>query len=182
MSHIQSAPLTPTLPLTTRLLRQYATAITTALFAVIAVTGILMFFHLQERLVKSAHEWLGLIFVAGAAFHVARNWSAFANLVTKRRSLAIFIVVMAITGGFIASASGTGGEGNPMARVVKAVERAPLSAVAPVLGQPADQMIERLRSAGYPVSGPDDSLAEIAAAGQTRLPNLLRVILDEKPR
>lgn len=179
MSHIQPAP-TPTLPLSTRLLRQYATAIATGLFVVIALTGILLFFHLQERLVKSAHEWLGLVFVAAAVFHVVRNWSAFASLLTKTRTLLIFLVVLIATGAFIVSAANApGGRGNPMARVVNAVERAPLSAVAPVLGQPTEQMIERLRSAGYTVSGSDESLSHIAAAKGAKLPELLRVIMAE---
>ncbi|MDR3438645.1 DUF4405 domain-containing protein [Telmatospirillum sp.] len=177
MSYVQPIRSERTIPLTTRLLRQYATAIATPLFVIVAVTGVLLFFHLQEQLVKSAHEWLGLAFVLSAAVHVLRNWSAFAGLLTKMRTVSIFVMVMAISGVFFVSAGAPGEGRNPRALVMGAVERAPLSAVAPILGQSADQMIEQLRSAGFAVSGPDDSLAKIGAAGNVRLPELLRVVL-----
>lgn len=182
MSHIQTLSPTPDIPLSTRLLRHYATAFATALFAVIAVSGVMMFFHLQDGFVKSAHEWLGLVFVVAAAFHVVRNWGPFVTLMKKTRTLAIVAVTLAIAGIFIASAGNAGGGGNPMIRIAHAVERAPLSAVAPVLGQPADQMIARLQSAGFDVSGPDDSLAAIETAAGVKLPELLRVILPDASR
>ncbi|MBL0150870.1 MAG: hypothetical protein IPP87_20220 [Ideonella sp.] len=43
-----------------------------------AITGLLMFFHLDSGLNKTAHEWLGwLMVVAGVAAHAFANWLAF---------------------------------------------------------------------------------------------------------
>ena len=55
--------------------REWATPLTIGLFILMAVTGILMFFHLDSRLNKLAHEWLGWLFVVGVVAHAAANWT-----------------------------------------------------------------------------------------------------------
>ena len=57
--------------------RDWATPITIGAFAVMSVTGLLMFFHLDIGLNKLAHEWLGWLMVAGVAAHAIANWGAF---------------------------------------------------------------------------------------------------------
>ena len=45
-----------------------------ATFAVTAVTGVLMFFHLARASIVVAHEWIGLAFLGLIGWHMARNW------------------------------------------------------------------------------------------------------------
>lgn len=58
-------------------LRNWATPLVIAAFAMMAVTGTLMFFHAAPGLSKVLHEWAGWIFLAGAGAHLALNWRAF---------------------------------------------------------------------------------------------------------
>jgi hypothetical protein len=173
-------PITIAPKTSTILLRQYATPATAALFAVIAITGVLMFFHIQKPVVRAAHEWLGLVFVVIAAFHVVRNWGGFANIMKKSRSQAIVAVVAIVTGVFVvANVGGGSGQGNPMERLVQTLGKAPISALAPALGLPADAMIARLRAAGITVSDANQSLADVASAQNVGLRRLLPIVLSD---
>ena len=130
-------------------LRRHATAATAAVFVVVGLSGVLMFFHLGEAQVKELHEWLGLGFVAFAALHVWRNGAAFARLVTRPATHVALGVASLAAAGFMLAADGDGG-GNPMGRFVRLAEQAPLSALAPVLGV-SEEMRQVARDSGQPM-------------------------------
>jgi cytochrome b561 len=52
-----------------KIAREWATPLTIGSFGLMATTGILMFFHLDSGLNKTAHEWLGWVMVAVVAAH-----------------------------------------------------------------------------------------------------------------
>ncbi len=129
--------------------REWATPLTIGVFALMAVTGVLMFFHLDSGLNKPAHEWLGWVMIAGAAAHVAANWLAFKRYflssVKARAIVAGFVVVLAAS--FVSPPGGVKGMSPPV-MAMKAVTRAPISAVAPLAGKPVDRLLGDLAKAG----------------------------------
>ena len=70
-----------------------------ATFAVTAVTGVLMFFHLARGSVLVAHEWIGLAFVGLAGWHMVRNWPGLRAYC--RRSLFVGSVFLALAIGIV---------------------------------------------------------------------------------
>jgi len=69
-------------------LKKYITAISAALFLVMAVSGLAMFFHVGEDLVKEMHQWLAVAFVAAVALHAYRNWGAMMTSVRRKTIVA----------------------------------------------------------------------------------------------
>ena len=134
--------------------RDWATPLTIGSFGLMAVTGILMFFHLDSGLNKTAHEWLGWLMVAGVAAHAVANWNAFKrHFVVGRMGQRILAVsALVIAGSFLSFSNGGREGGAPPALALKAVMKAPLSSVAPLSGKPVDQLIGELRSAGVQVA------------------------------
>ncbi|PRY97839.1 uncharacterized protein DUF4405 [Marinilabilia salmonicolor] len=59
-----------------KLNRNYVTPFISIVFLVVAITGLLMFFHLFDGYTEVVHEFLGLFFVIFAVFHVIINWKA----------------------------------------------------------------------------------------------------------
>ncbi|OAN64477.1 hypothetical protein [Magnetospirillum moscoviense] len=64
-------------------LNLYSTPITVALFAVAVVTGVPIFFHIGDRFLKGAHEWLSLAFVAPAVTGSGRGGNPMMALAGK---------------------------------------------------------------------------------------------------
>jgi hypothetical protein len=142
--------------------REWVTPLTIGAFGLMAVTGVLMFFHSDTGLNKLAHEWLGFIFVAGVALHAAVNWGAFkrhlASSVKGRAVIALFAVALAAS---FAQLGGKAG-GPPPVLAMKAITQAPLSSVAPLTGHPVEILVARLNGAGFALSGPQASIASVA--------------------
>lgn len=157
-------------------LHRYATAATAVLFAIAAGTGALMFFHVGGYTLTGLHEWLGMLFVAAALLHVVRNRVAFAKVVRARRTRALFGLAFIVSAGFIGAAQSQEGT-NPLLALVRATETAPISAVAPVLDMPVEELIARLEMAGVRVEGPEQSLTQVAAAQGTDTRRLFAVVL-----
>ena len=143
---------------------KYATALTTALFAVIAFSGVALFFHFKVPLVKSMHEWLGLALVAAAALHIWRNWGAMKGYFSRQTIYAPMALVLLIGGGFMASAASSPRSGDPSRQIVAAVASAPLAQVAPLFQQDADKVVSQLREKGFTVASTQQSLTDIGAA------------------
>ena len=73
------------------------TPLTAAVFLVIGVSGLMIFFGIQEGLVKELHEWLGVGFVVVAVLHLAKNWRPFTLMLRRPAMLGSSAAVAAIT-------------------------------------------------------------------------------------
>jgi hypothetical protein len=142
--------------------REWATPVTIGGFALMAVTGVLMFFHQDTGLNKLAHEWLGFVFVIGVALHAVVNWGAFKRYFVSsaagRAVIAGFAALLLAS--FIPLAGGKGAP--PPVLAMNAVVQAPLAAVAPLTGRPVETLVAQLRRAGFAVSGADAAIASVA--------------------
>lgn len=159
-------------------LATYATALTTAIFFVVGITGVLVFFHIGDKYLMGAHEWLGMAFLLAAGLHVARHAKAFVNLMKQKRTWALSAASALALGGFMLSASlaPTGG-GNPMKAMVDVTAKAPLASLAPMLGVEPDQLVLRLEAGGVEVASLSQPLEEIARSQGKPLPMLYGLIL-----
>ncbi|MBB4197905.1 hypothetical protein CCR94_19030 [Rhodoblastus sphagnicola] len=142
--------------------REWATPVTIGAFVLMAVTGVLMFFHSETGLNKLAHEWLGFVFVLGVALHAIVNWGAFKRYFVSSAAGRAVIALFAVA--LVASFAPLGGKagGPPPILAMNAVLKAPLSTVAPLAGRPVEAIVAQLNGAGFAVSGPEASLASVA--------------------
>jgi hypothetical protein len=145
---------------------KYATALTTALFAIIALSGVAMFFHLKGQLVHSMHEWLGLALVAVASLHIWRNWKAMKGYFYRKTVFAPLALVLLIGGGFVYSAASAPKSSDPARQIAAAISRAPLTQIAPMVRQDAEAIANHLRDKGFIVSSTRQSLADIGATNR----------------
>lgn len=69
--------------------RPLATGATALTFAVVATTGVMLFFRLFDAKVKELHEILGLVFAAAAPAHLSLHWKSMRTYFPKRSFLAL---------------------------------------------------------------------------------------------
>ncbi|NLT67317.1 MAG: DUF4405 domain-containing protein [Acidobacteria bacterium] len=81
--------------------RNYVTPLTFVLFLVLAITGILMFFHLFDGYTEVVHELMGLGFVVVATAHTILNWKALRRHFRKRVFAFTTVVVLLLSIGFV---------------------------------------------------------------------------------
>lgn len=162
--------------------REWATPLTIGSFGLMAVTGVLMFFHLDSGLNKVAHEWLGWVMVAGVAAHAAANWLAFKRYFlgsgTGRAILAASALVIA--GSFAPVGGGGEGGGSPPQLAIRAVTQAPLAQVAPLTGRSPEQLLADLAAAGIALSGTDQSVASVTGTDRERTGQALGVMFGKR--
>lgn len=129
-----------------KLQRDWITPITMGAFALLAVTGVLMFFHLDSGLNETAHQWLSWVLIGGVALHAAVNWPGLRRHLAGwrgRAALGLFAVLLA------ASFVPLGGSGEPpFVPPLRALADAPLPVLAQVAKATPEQLRQRLRSAG----------------------------------
>jgi hypothetical protein len=142
-------------------LREWATPLTIGAFAVMSVTGVLMFFHLDTALNKTVHQWAGWVMVAGVMAHVMVNWAAFKRylLASPLGRTLIALGILALAASFVPFGGPKGPSPGGMA--LRAVVRAPLAVVAPLAGRPAPEIIEELARAGIALPNADASIASV---------------------
>ncbi|WP_428026775.1 DUF4405 domain-containing protein [Arcobacter sp.] len=104
--------------------RTLATSLTTTIFLVIGISGIMMFFHFFSNEVKSLHEYLGLVFVGAVFLHVFYNFKAMKNYFTKRVFIGTLLFTVILSGGFILQSSTE--KDNPKGKIIQSVLKAPL--------------------------------------------------------
>lgn len=160
-------------------LRSWATPVTIGSFLLIAVTGVLMFFHLNTGLNKAAHEWLGWFLLVGVGAHLWLNWRAFSIYFNRRGALAII-------GGFAAVllasfAPISGGEAElPIRQMIENLTQAPLESVAVVAGKTPDAVLAGLL-ATYPQASVQQSISDLTSGDTEQSVALLAQVFAVQP-
>lgn len=147
-----------------KLHREWVTPVVGGAFVLLAVTGVLMFFHLDTGLNKLAHEWLGWVLVAAVGLHLTLNARPLVNVLKKPRGqvlAGLFVAVLAAS--FLPFGQEGGGKASFMA-VTSALARAPLPVVAQVAGISEPELAARLAAAGYPASETTASVSALVGA------------------
>jgi len=142
--------------------KKYITAISAALFLVVAVSGLAMFFHVGEDLVKEMHQWLAVIFVAAIGLHIFRNWGGMMTYVRRRTIMAPVALAALAAAAFIVPAALSGGE-DPRHILMQSLQEAKLADLGRVLDVPADSLVARLEKEGFTVGSTEQRLSEIAS-------------------
>lgn len=141
--------------------RPWITPVVIGAFFLSAVTGVLMFFHLDSGLNKTAHEWLSWAMVIGVSLHVLLNMPAFKRYFTQttgRVVIGLFAAVLALS--FI-PAGGEGGSEPGFAPPVRALAKAPISVLAQVAGTTTEDVKAGLQAQGFTVSSDQQSVADL---------------------
>lgn len=162
--------------------REWATPATIGAFALMAVTGVLMFFHLDTGLNKAAHEWFGWAMVAAVAAHGAANWLAFKRYLTGSRKAQVLIGVFVLVLGASFFVQGGGEGASPPVLAMQAVGRAPLRQVAPLAGKSFEQAQAELKAAGITVRDGDQSLHDATGGQRGELGRAVRVLFGAPAR
>jgi len=160
-----------------RLSREWATPLTIGVFAIISVTGILMFFHLNTGLNKVVHEWAGLVMIGGVALHVAVNWRPFLHYffsgVLGRSIIGLGVIVLALS---FLPLGGSRGGASPPVLAMDAITKAPIAAVAPLTGKTVTQVMEDLAKAGITLASADASIDSVAGGNRAVLGRAMGVL------
>ena len=76
--------------------KKWATPLTIGSSFLMAVTGLLMFYHVKLGAIKVAHEWGGWAMIVAAIFHVLGNLKPFLNYFKQKLAL-FFIGLFVVT-------------------------------------------------------------------------------------
>ncbi|EME69647.1 hypothetical protein H261_12506 [Paramagnetospirillum caucaseum] len=161
-------------------LRRYATPGTAILSVVVGITGVILFFHLAKGPVEAIHEWLGMAFAAVAVLHVVRHRGSFAQMLRQRHMQVLAGVTVLGIAAFVALVPPKP-PGNPLIRLARAAERAPIAQLAPVIGSSTDEVLARLKRAGI-TAEPGDTVATLASVHHRQPGELFASILPPPSR
>lgn len=131
-----------------RSLRSWATPLVAGAFGLMAVSGVLMFFHVNTDLSKGLHEWAGFVLLAGAGAHLVQNWRAFATYFRRPLALGIMGLGFAVTVASLVPLESSG-EPDAFRTVLAHVGEAPVPVLASLAGQSVDQVKAVLTAAGF---------------------------------
>ena len=124
------------------------TPLTLGAFLLSAVTGVLLFFHLDSGANKLVHEWLSWLLLLGAALHITIHAGAIKSYLQSKPGLLIVaacLVLLALS--FLPLSPGAGKP--PFARPITALANAPLATLATVANITPDELNTRLKAAGF---------------------------------
>ena len=153
--------------------RAVITPITTALFTLVSLTGLLMFGHGEHHAIKGMHVFMGVLFVPSALVHLALNWRCFVSYLRKPATIVLGVCTsVLIVFLLIGRNAGQAGELPPL-DVLRLLETAPLAHVVPLVGMEAEQAAEVLRGRGLSVVNVEQTIGDIARTNGRPVPEIL---------
>lgn len=154
-------------------LRDIATSVTTLVFIVVGVSGVMLYFKIFNGQVKELHEILGLAFVVAAFFHVFVNWKAMKNYFGKKVFITSCLVVAIISGIFVSQSLNRGND--PKGMVLRSIITAPIQSSLSVLNIDYETAINKLKDSN--MQGLDKkTIGEIAKANSSSPFKIIAII------
>ena len=77
-------------------LRIIGTSAAIITFALVALSGVGLFFRIRAGLIKTAHEWIGLAMVIATFVHIVANWRGFLGYFKGAKAAAIILPVLIV--------------------------------------------------------------------------------------
>jgi hypothetical protein len=161
------------------ILTRWATPLTLGLFAVSAVSGVALFFHVGQGVFHEMHEWLSMVLLLPFLLHMVRNWTPLLNYMKRSALWAPLGLSLVAAAAFAAPAVLQGGGGGGPMAAAQLMMRAPLADVAPLFKTDPDGLRAALAARGYKVAA-GDSLERLAAEAHAS-PFALIAALAPKP-
>jgi hypothetical protein len=158
-------------------LRKWSTPVIISSGLFVAVSGVLMYFGIKNPL-EHAHELIGLLFAVGIILHVINHWKPFKNYFTQRFAVSIVGSIAIIASALILVSANQGG-GNLMMNIIHTVAGSPLTEVAPLLDQTTEMVINKFSLAGFTVSGPDETINDIALNNKVEKKAVMHVLFKK---
>lgn len=162
--------------------RDWVTPLTIGAFTLMGTTGVLMFFHLDNSLQKTAHEWLGWLMIGAVVLHVSTSWASFKRYfqAAHRGKWLVGGFVLAVAATFFISLpggeGGEGGGGQPPALAINAIRQARIADVAPLFGRTPDDARAALAAGGIVLAGNDSTLADAVGGDRGKMGQALRLL------
>ncbi len=158
--------------------REWATPLTAGSFIVLAVTGLLMFFHLDRGLNHLAHEWLGWLLVLGVICHVTANSLGFKKHISGSRGKAVIVAFsLILVFSFIQPEERKRPPG--WAQPVKALAFMPLKELAVVAKMSVEEVRERLTEDGLSPMSDEQSIKDLVGHNLRRQVGALNAIFPD---
>jgi hypothetical protein len=159
--------------------KKWVTPLVTGSFLLVAITGILMFFHIDTGLNKVAHEWLGLIMVLGAMLHIIVNIKGFNQMFGNtmgKTIVGVFILVLGL------SFLNLGGEGSekPFMTSVEVLAKASVTDLAQVSHTDKQVLLDRLKAKGVVISDDTKSIKDVVGNDMHKQMEVLNDILKDQ--
>ena len=161
--------------------RPWITPVVIGAFFLSAVTGVLMFFHLDSGLNKAAHEWLSWAMLIGVALHVLLNLPAFKRYFSQTAGkvvIGLFVLILALS--FI-PLGGSGAKEPGFAPPVRALAQAPISVLAQVAGRSSEDVTAQLQAAGFTVTSDQQSVADLVGGDLRAQIEAMKRVLSASP-
>lgn len=159
--------------------RNILSALLTVMFAVVSITGVMMFFKIRILSSETLHIWLGFAFVTISCLHLLKNWNGFLSYFKKRSTLLSilfgFLVILAFVIPPLVSPLEKGV--NPKGAVIGAMMSAPLSKVAVFVDLDEEMMVKVLADKQI-VASSKQSVSEIAKANGKTNDEILNIVFS----
>ncbi len=162
-----------------RLPRRFVTPVTGVLSLVIGVSGVMLFFHVGEGLVKGVHEWLGMAFAVAMLVHLAMNWKAFKHHFRKPAAWFGTTIVSAISVMFLVASLSSEPHANPTRSILQGIETAEVYDLAPVFKLSQSELTQRFGQAGVEIETGHESLRELAGKSGVDTRRLIAVLVSK---
>lgn len=157
------------------------TPLTLGAFLLSAVTGVLLFFHLDSGANKLVHEWLSWLLLLGAALHITIHAGAIkCYLQSKPGLLIVSACLLLLALSFLPISSGAGKP--PFARPITALANAPLATLAEVANITPEELNARLSRAGLTPSPEAKTLRDMVGNGLGQQMQVLDQLLTDEGR
>ena len=158
--------------------RKWITPLVIGAFTLSAVTGVLMFFHLDVAWNKLAHEWLSWALVVGVVLHVLTSLTTFKkyfSLPISRAVMGVFALVLITS--FVVPKPPS--EGPSHAVPIRALASTPLSTLAVVTHVTPEQLRERLQGQGHTVTSDQQTIQDLVGSDLKAQVRLMRRVMTQ---
>ena len=159
--------------------RNVLSALLMVMFAIVSITGIMMYFKIRVLSSETLHIWLGFAFVVISCLHLLKNWNGFLSYFKKCSTVlsllfgCVVILAFVLPPLVIPQEKGV----NPKGKIIGAMMNAPLSKVAAFVDLDDEMMIKMLAQKQILASS-KQSVLEIAKASGKTNDEILNIVFN----
>lgn len=153
--------------------RKWVTPLMAGGFLLIAVTGVVLFFHVSTSFAKWSHEWLGMALIAVAVAHLFMNWRPLKQQVKTKIGAALMVILTVTTIVSLVPIETGSSSAPPFIAPMNALSKQPLTTLASLSNHSIEEVKQILTEGGISVSEDSQTLSSLTQGNSRQQMDML---------
>ncbi|PSW90193.1 hypothetical protein C0W92_09180 [Photobacterium angustum] len=157
-------------------MKKYWTPLTLVCALLVLTSGSLLFLDINSKNIVLMHEWIGILMVIAVLGHAFLYKNSIIKHLSRKNNIVMMATILLLGIAMIQSDKEVEQSNNVSVALFDSIDNAPITLMSELTHQPINNLIDKIKLAGFTADDPKQSIVQIAQLNHQQPEDMISVI------